>query len=76
MREQYNAIGETAGKIYQALEKNNRMEDAALRKEIGTPDTALFNQAIGWLAREHKINFEKMGKGWQLSLLPAATHVQ
>ena len=69
MQEQYNSIGETAGKIYRALEKNGPTEDAALRKEIEASDAALFNQAVGWLAREDKINFEKKKKIWVFSLV-------
>lgn len=42
MREQYQTIGETAGKIYWALEKNGAMETASLQKEINVPDSALF----------------------------------
>jgi len=75
MREQYHAIGETAGKIYQALEKNGPAADADLKKVTGISDAALFNHALGWLAREDKINFKKKGKGWQLSLAPESAKV-
>ena len=71
MQKKYNSIGEMAGKIYRALEKNGPMEDAALKKEVEITDTNLFNQAIGWLAREDKINFEKKGKTSTLSLAAA-----
>jgi len=68
MQEQYQAIGETAGKIYRGLEKNGTMETALLQKEINVQDSALFNQALGWLAREDKIDFRKNGKTWAVSL--------
>ena len=68
MQEQYQKTGETAGKIYQALEKNGGRTLSALQKEIGVNDTALFNQAIGWLCREGKLDFEKKGSGWQVTL--------
>lgn len=68
MQEQYQAIGETAGKIYRALEKGGTMEIASLQREINFPDSALFNQALGWLAREDKIDFRKKGKEWTVSL--------
>jgi hypothetical protein len=68
MQEQYHAIGETAGKIYRVLEKNGAMETALLQKEAGIPDSTLFNQALGWLAREDKIDFRKKGKAWTVSL--------
>ena len=68
MQEQYYGIGETAGKIYKALENKGEMTLARLLKDVKT-DEALFNQAIGWLARENNINFSKMGKLIKVSLL-------
>ena len=68
MQEQYYGIGETAGKIYKVLEKTGEMTIAKLLKEVGA-DEALFNQAIGWLARENNINFSKIGKNAKVSLL-------
>ncbi len=67
-QEQHHGIGETAGKIYKRLEKKWEMTLARLLKEVGT-DEALFNQAIGWLARENNINFGKIGKIAKVSLL-------
>ncbi len=71
MQEQYQSIGETAGKIYQVLEKGSWVELASLQKEIRVPDSALFNQALGWLAREDKLNFKKSDKIWVVSLAGA-----
>lgn len=68
MQEQNQVIGETAGKIYRALEKGGAMEASSLQKEINVSDSALFNQALGWLAREDKIDFRKKGKAWTVSL--------
>jgi len=68
MQEQYYGIGETAGKIYKALENKGEMTLAKLMGEVGT-DEALFNQAIGWLARENNINFSKIGRSTKVSLL-------
>ena len=69
MQEQYQAIGETAGKIYRGLEKNGAMEMTSLQEEIDVQDLALFNQALGWLAREDKLDFRKKGKTWAISLI-------
>ncbi|MBU3760064.1 MAG: hypothetical protein FGM27_09100 [Candidatus Omnitrophica bacterium] len=69
MQEHYYFIGEIAGKIYQTLEKQGALAPTRLQKEIGVEDSALFNQAIGWLAREDKINVTKQGKGTKVSLL-------
>ncbi len=68
MQEQWQKIGEAAGKIHKALEKNGGSSLELLSKEIGINDTALFNQAIGWLAREGKLNFEKKGQGFKATL--------
>ena len=68
MQEQYYGIGETAGKIYKVLEQKGEMTLPRLSKEVGV-DEALFNQAVGWLARENNINFSKMAKNIKVSLL-------
>lgn len=69
MQEQYYGIGETAGKIYKCLEQKGEQTLTKVQKEIGVSDEALFHQAIGWLARENNINFNKMGKSVKISLL-------
>lgn len=71
MQEQNHVIGETAGKIYRTLEKSGATETASLQKEAGVPDSTLFNQALGWLAREDKIDFQKKGREWTVSLIGA-----
>lgn len=71
MQEQNHVIGETAGNIYRTLEKSGAMETASLQKEAGVTDAALFNHALGWLAREDKIDFQKKGRGWTISLVGA-----
>lgn len=68
MQEQYYGIGETAGKIYKLLEKKGEQTVTKAEKEIGA-SSDLFNQAIGWLARENNINFSKTGKTVKISLL-------
>ena len=69
MYEPYQAIGETAGKIYRALEQQGEQSAARVQRQISVEDSALFNQAIGWLAREDKISFNKSGKIVTFSLL-------
>lgn len=68
MQEQYYGIGETAGKIYKCLEQKGEQTLAKVQKDVGADET-LFNQAIGWLARENNINFNKLGKSVKISLL-------
>ncbi len=65
---QKNDIGENAGKIYRALESKGAMEITSVQKEAKISDSGIFNQAVGWLARENKIDFRKDAKGWSLSL--------
>ena len=67
MQEQCQSVGEAAGKIYRALEKGSRSLEV-LPKEAQVNDSALFNQAIGWLCREGKLSFEKKGTGVQVTL--------
>lgn len=72
MSDQYRAIGETAGKIYQALEGTGTRALAELQKEIKVSDPVLFHQAIGWLAREGKIELGKKGSQITLALCGAS----
>lgn len=54
-------IGETAGIVWHKLADNGPMTLAQLAKEVGTPrDTVM--QAVGWLAREGKIEIEDNGR--------------
>ena len=69
MQEHYVTIGEVAGKIYRTLEKSGPVLITNLQKEIQGVDAAVLNQALGWLAREGKIDFQKKGKSFQLLLL-------
>jgi len=64
-------IGKVAGSIWRTLDENGEMTMSKLKKETGI-ETALFDWAIGWLAREDKIELtpEKRSlrvclKGWQ-----------
>ena len=69
MQEQYHAIGETAGKIYKALENNNEEKTVnTLQKEIKVSDPELVHQALGWLAREGKLNLKGAEKNLKVSL--------
>ncbi|MGQ9576218.1 MAG: winged helix-turn-helix domain-containing protein [Thermoguttaceae bacterium] len=51
-------IGETAGVVWQMLAANGPMSMAKLVKAAGRPRD-LVMQAIGWLAREDKVNIEE-----------------
>ena len=55
----WGKIGETAGKIYQQLKQKNAATPTELIKAVKVPYDEL-QMALGWLARENKIKFEKV----------------
>lgn len=54
-------IGCNAGKIWQILSDNANWSYDDLKKKSGLKDKEL-GAAIGWLARENKIEFEQEGE--------------
>ncbi|HVU85925.1 MAG TPA: winged helix-turn-helix domain-containing protein [Pirellulales bacterium] len=60
-------IGETAGAIWRALSDKGPQTIARLIKEIDAPRDVVM-QAIGWLAREHKIAIDDEGRSRTVSL--------
>lgn len=52
-----NSIGENAGLVWRLLDNNQHWEYDELKKASGLSDRDL-NAAIGWLARENKIQFD------------------
>jgi len=60
-------IGEVAGMVWQALSEGGSLSTTKLVKQIGEPrDTVM--QALGWLAREGKIDIEERGRNRVVSL--------
>ena len=57
-----NSIGNNAGVIWNALNTNGKMTESKLKKETGLA-SAEFYSALGWLAREGKLNLEVEVKG-------------
>ena len=57
-----NNIGNNAGLVWNALNANGRMTETKLKKETGLA-SADFYAALGWLAREGKVNVEVEVKG-------------
>lgn len=51
-----NEIGLNAGKVWQLLSDNEKWSYGALKRKSGLKDKEL-GAAIGWLAREGKIEF-------------------
>jgi hypothetical protein len=60
-------IGETAGTIWQVLNAKGPLTIAKLVKEIDAPRDVVM-QALGWLAREDKVNIEEEARTRVVSL--------
>lgn len=60
-------IGEAAGKIWAFLDENGPSSPSKVSKETGIAKNDL-QRAIGWLAREEKIDIELNGRMETLSL--------
>ena len=60
-------IGEAAGSVWKLLAEQGPLPFEDLANGLGE-DRDLASMAIGWLARENKLNFEREGRGILLSL--------
>lgn len=60
-------IGEIAGEVYEFLEEEGKTSVSGVASSIDVPRTKV-NMAIGWLAREGKLEFNEEGRGKSLSL--------
>jgi hypothetical protein len=56
-----NSIGETAGKVWHALNEHGPRELSQLVKLVQERDSLVY-AAVGWLAREEKIDLSIDGK--------------
>jgi Winged helix-turn-helix domain (DUF2582) len=54
-------IGETAGQVWHLLSEKGSLTIAKLVKEIDAPRDIVM-QALGWLAREEKVEIEDDGR--------------
>ncbi len=63
-------IGATAGKVWQALREQ---EEADIRQlpRIVSEKPVVVNQALGWLAREGKLEYREQGDRLWVALNPA-----
>ncbi len=62
-----NTIGEMAGHVYRALEAKGALTTAKLKTVLNT-DEFLLSAAIGWLAREDKLEITKDAKSIKVAL--------
>lgn len=60
-------IGRAAGEIWQALNQNGSQTITALKKSLDAPGDVV-PLAIGWLAREGKLEFSTSGRSVMISL--------
>jgi hypothetical protein len=60
-------IGEVAGEIWHALAEHGGQSPTALKKLIDAP-AELVLAAVGWLAREGKLEFAMSGRSVKVSL--------
>jgi hypothetical protein len=61
------AIGFAAGDIYQFLAENGETTLTRLAKEIDHPNRRI-DQALGWLARENKVQFIQVKRSTRVGL--------
>ncbi len=62
-------IGDVAGAIWRVLHKKDKVALSTMPKAIKEKETLTF-QAVGWLAREDKIQFQTQGKTTFVTLTP------
>ncbi len=62
-------IGNTSGEIWNVLATNGGLSITKLVKQVGAPRD-LVMQAVGWLARENKIQIVEEKRVKTISLLP------
>ena len=60
-------IGETAGRVWRVLDQEGQMKLPALQKQVGVPST-LLHLALGWLAREDKVDITAEGRTYMVRL--------
>jgi hypothetical protein len=63
-------IGETAGAVWRALSENGSLSLAKLVEQVGGNRDVVM-QAVGWLAREDKIDITETKRGRIVSLRDA-----
>lgn len=60
-------IGVTAGQVWQVLADRGEQTTAALKKAVDAPGDMVM-AAVGWLAREEKLDFDTIGRTVKISL--------
>jgi hypothetical protein len=60
-------IGHVAGDVWGALSRKGPLTLAGIKKEVKAPGDVV-TAAIGWLAREEKLDFDTAGRAVKISL--------
>lgn len=60
-------VGETAGKVWQLLSRDGPQTLAQAKKKLNVA-SELLSLAVGWLAREDKIDISREKKGLRVQL--------
>ncbi len=60
-------IGETAGRIWRTLDEEGKLRVSTLKRQVGAPDAIVY-MALGWLAREDKLEVEPQGRTYVVRL--------
>lgn len=60
-------IGEVAGKVWEFLDNNGESSVSAITDAVNVPSTKAY-MAIGWLAKEGKLEFHEQGRGKTVTL--------
>jgi len=68
MADEIDKIGDAAGKVWNALEGKSAGLSPVQLKNATNLGGDLLNQALGWLAREDKIQFLGAGKSARVAL--------
>jgi hypothetical protein len=69
----HEEIGTTAGAIWHALAKDGELTLSSLKQKVDS-SSPVFDWAIGWLAREHKIVITKDKRSWFIRLEGQSTN--
>lgn len=62
-------IGDAAGAVWRVLHENDKVELSALPKLVKQNESTAY-QAVGWLARENKIQYHAEGRKTFVALVP------
>lgn len=60
-------IGELAGRIWRTLDEEGELKVTSLKKQLEAPDAQVY-LALGWLAREGKLEMKPAGRSWLVRL--------